>query len=167
MKNNLVSVVVGSDSDLPLLKAGIEILNSFSIKFEVRVLSAHRSPEEVRKFARGASKRGIKVIIACAGMAAHLPGVIASFTTLPVVGVPLPSKALKGVDAFVSILQMPPGVPVATMSIGEPGVKNAVLFSLGIIALHNEKVKKKLLKYKENIRKAVLLKDEKISNMFS
>ncbi len=167
MKNPLVSIVMGSDSDLPLLKPGIEILNSFGVKFEVRVLSAHRSPEEVRKFARGASKRGVKVIIACCGMAAHLPGVIASFTALPVVGVPLPSKTLKGVDSFVSILQMPPGVPVAAMSIGEPGVKNAVLFSLEIIALYNEKVRKKLLRYKENMRKTVLLKDEKISNMFS
>ncbi|MDP8233423.1 MAG: 5-(carboxyamino)imidazole ribonucleotide mutase [Candidatus Saelkia tenebricola] len=167
MDNSLISIVMGSDSDLPLLKPGIEILNSFGVKFEVRVLSAHRCPEDVRKFARGASKRGIKVIIACAGMAAHLPGVIASFTILPVVGVPLPSKALKGVDSLAAILQMPPGVPVATMSIGEPGIKNAVLFGLEIIALSNEHIRKKLLRYKENMRKTVLAKDEKMKNIFS
>ncbi len=167
MKNVLISIIMGSDSDLPLLKSGIEILKSFDVKFEIRVLSAHRSPDEVKKFAHSASKRGTKVIIACAGLSAHLPGVVSSFTILPVIGVPLPGKTLKGVDAYVSILQMPSGVPVATMSIGEAGVKNASLYALEILALSDEKIKKKLLRYRENQRRSVLAKDEKISNMFS
>lgn len=166
MKSPEITIVIGSDSDLPLLKDGIEILRSFNVEFEVRVLSAHRSPEEVRKFARQASKRGIKVIIACAGLSAHLPGVIASFTTVPVIGVPIPSKPLKGVDSFLSILQMPSGVPVATMSIGEQGIKNAVYFALEILGLVQEKIKKRLQRHKENLRKTVLAKDEKIRNMF-
>ncbi len=166
MSKILISIVLGSDSDLPMLKDSMKVLKSFKVDYEVRILSAHRCPDDVRKFARGASKRGIKVIIACAGMAAHLPGVIASFTTIPVVGVPLPSKALKGVDSLASILQMPSGIPVGAMSIGETGVKNGVIFALQIIALNNESLRKKLLKYKENLRKQVLAKDEKISSMF-
>ncbi len=161
-----ISIILGSDSDLPMLKGGLEILKSFKVEYEVRILSAHRCPDDVRKFARGASKVGIKAIIACAGMAAHLPGVIASFTTIPVIGVPIPSKALKGVDSLASILQMPSGIPVATMSIGETGIKNGIIFALQIIALNNEKVRKKLLKHKESLRKQVLAKDEKISAMF-
>jgi 5-(carboxyamino)imidazole ribonucleotide mutase len=166
MDKALISIVLGSDSDLPMLKGGLEILKSFKVEYEVRILSAHRCPDDVRKFARGASKRGIKAIIACAGMAAHLPGVIASFTTIPVIGVPLPSKTLKGVDSLASILQMPSGIPVATMSIGETGVKNGILFALQIIALDNEGLRKKLLKHKENLRKQVLVKDQKVSAMF-
>ncbi|MDP8216161.1 MAG: 5-(carboxyamino)imidazole ribonucleotide mutase [Candidatus Kaelpia imicola] len=166
MGKALISIVLGSDSDLPMLKGGLEILKRFKVDYEVRILSAHRCPDDVRKFARAASKRGIKAIIACAGMAAHLPGVIASFTTIPVVGVPLPSKALKGVDSLASILQMPSGIPVGTMSIGETGVKNGVIFALQIMALSNERLRKRLLKYKENLRKQVLAKDERISAMF-
>jgi len=166
MGRALISIVLGSDSDLPMLKGGLEILKSFKVEHEVRILSAHRCPDDVRKFARGASKRGIKTIIACAGMAAHLPGVIASFTTIPVIGVPIPSKALKGVDSLVSILQMPSGVPVGTMSIGETGVKNGIIFAIQIIALNNEGLRKKLLKYKEGLRRQVLAKDEKTSTMF-
>jgi len=161
-----VAVVIGSDSDLPKIKSGLELLESFGIKYEVRVLSAHRSPEEVRKFARSAGKRGIKVIIACAGLSAHLPGVIASHTTLPVIGVPLPDGELKGLDAFISILQMPSGIPVATMSIGELGVKNAVLLATEILAIYDDKLKKKINKYRENLRKKVVEKDAKLSSMF-
>ncbi|HEO64012.1 MAG TPA: 5-(carboxyamino)imidazole ribonucleotide mutase [Candidatus Omnitrophica bacterium] len=167
MKSPLVAIVLGSDSDLPLIKSGIESLKTFNLPYEVRILSAHRCPDEVRKFARSASKRGIKAIIACAGMAAHLPGVIASFTIVPVIGVPLPSKVLKGVDSLASILQMPAGIPVATMSIGEPGVRNGILLALEIIALDNERVRKQLIRHKDNLRKKVLEKDEKIAAMFS
>ncbi|MDD5613501.1 MAG: 5-(carboxyamino)imidazole ribonucleotide mutase [Candidatus Omnitrophica bacterium] len=167
MKSPLIAIVLGSDSDLPLIKSGIESLKSFNISYEVRILSAHRCPDEVRKFARSASKRGIKAIIACAGMAAHLPGVIASFTIVPVIGVPLPSKMLKGVDSLASILQMPAGIPVATMSIGEPGVRNGILFALEIIALNNERVKRQLIKHKDNLRRKVLEKDEKVATIFS
>lgn len=166
MNSPLIAIVIASDSDLPLVKSGIEILKSFEVEFEMRVLSAHRSPEEVRRFARSAAKRGIKAIIACAGMAAHLPGVIASFTTLPVIGVPLPSKPFRGLDSLASILQMPSGIPVATMSIGEAGVKNAVIFGLEIIALENERIRKKLLEHKRYLRRVVLAKDEKVKNMF-
>lgn len=167
MREAKVAIICGSDSDLPLLKSGIELLRSFKVNFEVRVLSAHRSPDEVRKFATTASRRGIKVIIACAGMAAHLPGVIASHTHLPVIGVPLPAKELKGLDSFISILQMPSGVPVATMSIGEAGVKNACIYALQILALSDEGIRRRLLKYKENLRRSVLKKDAKVKDMFS
>lgn len=166
MADAQVAMVIGSDSDLPKIKSGLELLESFGIKYEVRVLSAHRSSEEVRKFARSAGKRGIKVIIACAGLSAHLPGVIASHTTLPVIGVPLPGGELKGLDAFISILQMPSGIPVATMSIGEPGIKNAVLLAVEILAIYDEKLKKKINKYRENLRKKVIEKDGKVSSMF-
>ena len=166
MKTVLVSIILGIDSDLPLVKEAVEILKSFNIPYEVRVLSAHRSPEDVRKFARSASKRGIKVIIACAGLAAHLPGVIASHTVLPVIGVPLPDKTFKGIDSLLSILEMPSGIPVGTMSIGKSGVKNAILYSLEILALGDEKIRKKLLRFRENLRKNVLSKDKKIKGIF-
>lgn len=161
-----VAIVLGSESDLPQIKAGLELLESLGVKYEVRILSAHRSPDEVRKFARSAGRRGIKVIIACAGLSAHLPGVIASHTTLPVIGVPLPAGELKGLDAFISILQMPSGIPVATMSIGGAGVKNAVLLAAEILAIYDDKLKKKINKYRENLRKKVVEKDAKVSSMF-
>src|SRR5690554_1693891 len=127
----LVSIIMGSTSDLPVMDKAAQFLNEMEIPFEINALSAHRTPEEVEKFAKGAANRGIKVIIAAAGMAAHLPGVIASMTTLPVIGVPI-KASLDGLDALLAIVQMPPGIPVATVGIN--GALNAAILALQIIA---------------------------------
>ncbi len=134
----VVTVVMGSESDRLLLEATEGVLRDLGIDFEVVVMSAHRSPEAVRDFARSARSRGIEVIIAAAGGAAHLPGVIASWTTLPVIGVPVPSTDLKGIDALLSIVQMPAGVPVATVAIGAAGAKNAAYLAVQILGLKYE-----------------------------
>jgi phosphoribosylaminoimidazole carboxylase PurE protein len=144
MKKNKVLIVMGSDSDRGVMNKTAEVLTGFGIGFEMVVSSAHRNPEKTRKLAKEAERKGIKVIIAGAGMAAHLPGVIASHTKLPVIGVPLPSLPLKGLDSFFSILQMPSGVPVATMSVGVPGAKNAAILTAQILALSDDKIKKKI-----------------------
>ena len=135
----LVSIIMGSTSDMPVMEKAAQVLNDFSIPFEINALSAHRTPEEVEKFARGAATRGIRVIIAAAGMAAHLPGVIAAMTPLPVVGVPV-KTSLEGLDSILSILQMPPGIPVATVGINAS--QNAVILAAQIIATGNNEVMK-------------------------
>jgi len=150
----LVSIVMGSDSDLPVMKEAIAILDDFNIPYEVFLTSAHRSPERTTKFAREAANRGIKVIIAGAGAAAHLAGVIASQTTLPVIGIPL-ATSLNGLDALLSTAQMPGGVPVATMAIGKAGAKNGALMAVRILALYNEDLREKLNAYIERMAKDI------------
>ena len=154
-----VAVVMGSDSDMAVMQSCIETLSSFGIEPVVRVISAHRTPQIVAEFAQNAAKNGIKVIIAAAGMAAHLAGALAGRTTLPVIGVPLVSKGgLEGVDALLSTIQMPAGVPVATMTIGAAGAKNAAVFAVQILALNDKNLSKKLDEFK-NLRKKVTEKD--------
>ncbi|MFY9402367.1 MAG: 5-(carboxyamino)imidazole ribonucleotide mutase [Candidatus Omnitrophota bacterium] len=150
-----VSIIMGSQSDLNIVKETVDILKELKIPFEVRVLSAHRTPKELVKYVEGASKRGVKVFIAAAGMSAALPGVIASHTLFPVIGIPVESSNLKGLDALLSIAQMPPGVPVGCMSIGKAGAKNAAIFAAELIALNNKSLLKKLNKYKAGMRKKI------------
>jgi 5-(carboxyamino)imidazole ribonucleotide mutase len=145
-----VAIVMGSESDRDLVMEAIPYLNYFNIQHQVLVMSAHRTPTEVQNFASTAESEGYDVIIACAGMAAHLPGVIAAYTKLPVIGVPLPAGNLQGVDSLYSIVQMPAGVPVATMAIGKAGVRNAAIFSAQIIARFNSQVFNQLDKFKNN-----------------
>ena len=144
MTNPLVGVIMGSQSDWATLKAAAAILDSLAIPHEVKIVSAHRTPDRLYAYAKGAAARGIKVIIAGAGGAAHLPGMTASMTTLPVLGVPIESKALKGMDSLLSIVQMPGGVPVATFAIGESGAKNAALHAAAILALSDAALAKRL-----------------------
>ena len=139
VRETQVSVIMGSDSDLPIMKGAIDILNKFGISHEVKILSAHRSPKEVSLFAENAGLMKRKVIIAGAGGAAHLAGVIASLTTIPVIGVPMETKYLKGIDSLLSTVQMPSGVPVATMAIGSSGAKNAAILAAEILALSDSK----------------------------
>jgi 5-(carboxyamino)imidazole ribonucleotide mutase len=161
-----IVIALGSDSDLPYFKQAIELLTSFKVSYETRILSAHRTPEEVREFARKAKKRGVEIIIALAGGSAHLAGVIASYSSLPVIGVPIPTKIFKGIDSYISMLQMPRGVPVAVMSIGETGAVNAVIFALKILALRYKKFFNILKKYRENLRKKTVLKNGKVKSLF-
>lgn len=149
----LVSIIMGSTSDLPVMEKAAKILNDFKIPFEMNALSAHRTPDEVEKFARGASGRGIKVIIAAAGMAAHLPGVIAAMTPLPVIGVPV-KASLEGLDSVLSILQMPPGIPVAT--VGIDAAQNAGILAVQIIGTGDEKVMKEVVRFKESLKKKIV-----------
>jgi 5-(carboxyamino)imidazole ribonucleotide mutase len=138
-----VGIIMGSVSDWKTLSATAEILKEFNVPFEKYIVSAHRTPLRLVEYASGAKKCGLQVIIAGAGGAAHLPGMAAAFTTLPVLGVPVESKALKGLDSLLSIAQMPAGVPVGTLAIGEPGAKNAALLAISILALHDEKLRRR------------------------
>ena len=159
-KKSAVAVVMGSDSDMAVMQSCIEQLGKFGIEPVVRIISAHRTPEIAAEFAENAAKNGIKVIIAAAGMAAHLAGALAGRTTLPVIGVPLISAGgLEGVDALLSTIQMPPGVPVATMAIGAAGAKNAAIFAVQILALTDEKLGEKLADFKKAQEKKVMEKD--------
>jgi 5-(carboxyamino)imidazole ribonucleotide mutase len=155
----LVSIIMGSTSDLPVMEKAADILNSFKIPFEMNALSAHRTPEEVEKFAKNAGARGLKVIIAAAGMAAHLPGVIAAMTPLPVIGVPI-KASLEGLDSIFSILQMPPGIPVAT--VGVNAAQNAGILAAQIIATGNDEIMKEVLKYKESLKKKIVQANEEL-----
>ena len=146
-----VGLIMGSQSDWPTLRAAAAILDGLEIPSESRIVSAHRTPERMRDYARGAAGRGLKVIIAAAGGAAHLPGMTASMTTLPVLGVPVESKALKGMDSLLSIVQMPGGVPVATFAIGEAGAKNAALHAAAILALSDDALAKRLAAWREKL----------------
>jgi 5-(carboxyamino)imidazole ribonucleotide mutase len=139
-----VGIIMGSQSDWPTLRAASEILDALGVAHETKIVSAHRTPERLYAYAKGAAGRGLKVIIAGAGGAAHLPGMTASMTALPVLGVPIESKALKGMDSLLSIVQMPGGVPVATFAIGEAGAKNAALHAAAILALNDAALAKKL-----------------------
>lgn len=148
-----VSIIMGSTSDLEVMEGAAKILDEFEIPFEINALSAHRTPEAVEKFAREAEGRGIKVIIAGAGMAAHLPGVIAAMTPLPVIGVPI-RASLDGLDAMLSILQMPPGIPVATVAIN--GAYNAGILSVQMLSLHDEAIREKLVQFKQNLKNKIV-----------
>jgi phosphoribosylaminoimidazole carboxylase PurE protein len=151
MQDSKVLVMVGSKSDLEVISETTEILKKFEIPYQMEVCSAHRNPEKTKTLAESAEKNGVKVIIAGAGMAAHLPGVIASHTNLPVIGVPLNASPLSGLDSLFSIVQMPSGVPVATVSIGQTGAKNAAILAIQILAISDPELKKKLEKFKEEL----------------
>ena len=153
---------MGSTSDLPVMEKTAEILNNFRIPFEMNALSAHRTPEEVEKFAKNAETRGIKVIIAAAGMAAHLPGVIAAMTPLPVIGVPI-KASLEGLDSIFSILQMPPGIPVAT--VGVNAAQNAGILAAQIIAISDKSIMAEVVKYKESLKKKIVQANEELKNV--
>ncbi len=159
-KNILVAVVMGSDSDLPSLEPAIKVLESFGLKVDTRVLSAHRTPLTMVDFAQRAETEGYKVIIAGAGGAAHLPGMIASLTNLPVIGVPIQTKTLNGLDSLYSIVQMPGGIPVATVAIN--GGLNAGLLAAQILSISNQELKLEIAKYRENLRNKVIQKDRKL-----
>lgn len=151
-----VGVIMGSSSDWETLKHAAEVLRQFEVPFETRVVSAHRTPEWMAEYARTAEKRGLKVIIAGAGGAAHLPGMVASHTILPVLGVPVPSRALNGLDSLLSIVQMPAGVPVGTLAIGEAGARNAALLAVAILARVEPKLADKLRAFREQQTRSVL-----------
>ncbi|MBI5299358.1 MAG: 5-(carboxyamino)imidazole ribonucleotide mutase [Deltaproteobacteria bacterium] len=153
---------MGSDSDMPVLKEAITVLKQLKIRFEVEILSAHRTPHRMVAYAEHALVRGVQVIVAGAGGAAHLPGMIASITTLPVIGVPIPTKSLNGLDSLLSIVQMPPGVPVATVAIG--GAKNAGLLAAQILSLSDLSLAKALKKYKEALVDIVVAKNKKLKH---
>ena len=160
-----VGIVMGSKSDLPVMEEAAAVLKQFGIAYEMRVLSAHRCPEEVAQFSRGAVANGFSVIIAGAGMAAHLPGVIAASTTLPVIGVPIDASSLGGLDALLSMVQMPPGIPVATVGIGKAGAKNAALLAVQTLALGDDGLRAKLASYRESQRQAVLAADREMEKI--
>ena len=153
---------MGSTSDLPVMKKAAEFFDEMEIPFEIQALSAHRTPEEVERFAKGAKDHGIQVIIAAAGMAAHLPGVIASMTTLPVIGVPI-KASLDGLDALLAIVQMPPGIPVAT--VGIDGALNAAILAAQIMATADENLKMKLADYKENLKNKIVKANEELKEV--
>lgn len=160
MSQPQVLIVMGSDSDLPVMAAGAEVLESLGVAVEVQICSAHRTPEDLAALAKSASKRGFKVIIAGAGGAAHLPGVLASLTTLPVIGVPIMSSTLLGIDSLLSIVQMPSGVPVATVGIN--AAKNAGLLAARILALQDETIRANLAEYMNDMAQSVKTKNEEL-----
>jgi phosphoribosylaminoimidazole carboxylase PurE protein len=162
MSDKPVAVVMGSDSDMPVVSETVRLLEESGVGVEVRVLSAHRAPDDVHLFASQAERRGVKVIIAAAGGAAHLAGVIASLTTLPVIGIPMDTAPLAGVDSFLSTLQMPAGVPVATVSIGKAGAVNAAVLALQILALADPKLRSRLEDYKAALADKVKARDAKV-----
>jgi len=147
----LVGIVIGSKTDSDLIQPALDILKQLGVDHELSVISAHRNSEKIREYGLEAEKRGLRVLIAAAGKAAHLPGVLASWTTLPVIGVPLPAGELKGIDALLSIVQMPAGVPVACMGIGTSGAKNAALLAAQILGIENNEIRKAYCKYKEEL----------------
>ncbi len=166
MKNSnkpIVAVLMGSDSDLPVMQACIDQLKDFNIPAEVHVMSAHRTPQAAAEFGHNAAKNGIQIIIAAAGMAAHLAGAMAAHTHLPILGVPLAAKeGPAGMDALLSTVQMPPGMPVATLAIGKAGAKNAAVLTLQILALGEDKYRETLLKFREKQTQKVLQKDQEL-----
>lgn len=157
-----VSIIMGSVSDLPVMNKAAQFLDEMEIPFEMNALSAHRTPEEVERFAKGAEGRGIRVIIAAAGMAAHLCGVIASMTTLPVVGVPI-AASLDGIDALLAIVQMPPGIPVATVGIN--GAQNAAILAAQMLALSDEALARRMADYKEGLKKKIVKANEELASV--
>ena len=160
--NPVVSIIMGSTSDLPVMEKAAKIMDDFEIPFEMHALSAHRTPAEVEEFAKTAKNKGIQVIIAAAGMAAHLPGVIASMTTLPVIGVPI-NASLDGLDALLAIVQMPPGIPVATVGIN--GAMNAAILAVQILAVQNSELQSKLTLYKEDLKKKIVQANTELSSV--
>jgi phosphoribosylaminoimidazole carboxylase PurE protein len=163
MKNPKIAVILGSDSDLPTMEEGLKVLRDFKVAFELKIMSAHRSPALVHDFAKNAEKKGINVIIAAAGGAAHLAGVIASMTRLPVIGVPMETSSLNGMDSLLSTVQMPYGVPVATMAIGKSGARNASIFALQILALNDRKIAGELNAFKKRLEADVIAKNKRLN----
>lgn len=160
--NPIVSIIMGSTSDMPVLEKAAKLLDEFEIPFEINALSAHRTPQEVTDFANNASKRGLKVIIAAAGMAAHLPGVIAAQTTAPVIGVPIKST-LEGMDALLAIVQMPPGIPVATVGINA-GL-NAAILAVQMLSLTDERIAARFAEYKQGLAKKIVKANEDLARI--
>ncbi|MEO0092757.1 MAG: 5-(carboxyamino)imidazole ribonucleotide mutase [candidate division WOR-3 bacterium] len=157
----MVSILLGSDTDLPIMQETAKMLENFGIDFEIKILSAHRTPEAVRSYVKQAEKKGIKIFIAGAGGAAHLPGLVAAYTTLPVIGVPLGSE-LNGLDSLFSIVQMPKGVPVGTVAIGKAGAINSAILAAEILALSDKDLKRKLQDYRKNLEREVLNKSKSL-----
>lgn len=153
MRNTDVGIIMGSDSDLEVMKEAAEMLDLFNIPYELTIVSAHRTPERLYEYARGSYSRGLKIIIAGAGGAAHLPGMVASLTSLPVIGVPIKTKNMDGLDSLLSIAQMPPGIPVATVAVN--GAKNAGILACSILGVHDLKLSKKIDKYKKDMKNIV------------
>jgi 5-(carboxyamino)imidazole ribonucleotide mutase len=160
MKKPIISILMGSDSDLPIMQQAAEILDEFNIPYELTIISAHRTPERMYEFAKNAHARGIKVIIAGAGGAAHVAGVISGISPLPVIGVPIQTKTLNGIDSLYSIVQMPPGVPTATVAIN--GAKNAGLLAIQILGTSDKTLQKKMIAYKEKMKQTVIEKAKKL-----
>lgn len=160
--NPIVSIIMGSTSDMPVLEKAAKLLDEFEIPFEINALSAHRTPQEVTNFANNASKRGLKAIIAAAGMAAHLPGVIAAQTTVPVIGVPIKST-LEGMDALLAIVQMPPGIPVATVGINA-GL-NAAILAVQMLSLTDERIAARFAEYKQGLAKKIVKANEDLARI--
>ncbi|KAF3887394.1 MULTISPECIES: 5-(carboxyamino)imidazole ribonucleotide mutase [Nostocales] len=161
--NPLVGIIMGSDSDLPTMQGAIAICEEFGVVCEVAIVSAHRTPERMVEYAKSAHQRGLKVIIAGAGGAAHLPGMVASLTPLPVIGVPVPSRHLQGVDSLYSIVQMPAGIPVATVAIGN--AQNAGLLAVQILATHQSVLLEQVQQYRQNLLETVMAKQAKLENL--
>lgn len=164
MSQAIVSIVMGSDSDLEIMREAAKALDEFGVAYEMDVTSAHRSPDRTADYARKAAGRGVQVIIAGAGGAAHLAGVIAAHTTLPVIGVPIPSTSLNGMDSLLAIVQMPAGIPVATVAIGKPGATNAGILAAQILGLADKAIAAKLDAYKEKLASGVEQKSQKLKN---
>ena len=159
----IVGIIMGSDSDLQVMQEAAKVLKQFEIPYEIGVYSAHRSPHRTADYVKSARQRGLKVIIAGAGGSAHLAGVTAAETTLPVIGVPIDSSPMSGLDSLLSTVQMPPGVPVATMGVGKSGAANAGIFAVQILALDDERLMKRLVEHKEQLEKSVTEKSRKIA----
>jgi len=163
----LVGILMGSDSDLPTMEEAAKILQEFDVRFALHVASAHRSPDRVARFAREAEGQGFRVLIAGAGGAAHLAGVIAAHTVLPVVGVPMDGGSLNGLDALLSTVQMPGGIPVATVAIGKAGARNAALLAIQILALGDPQLRRRLLAYRAKQTAQVLAKDRQVQSRYT
>ncbi len=166
MSDPQVSIVMGSDSDLETMKEATRVLNEFGVPFEIQVLSAHRSPELVADFAKKLRQRGIGVVIAGAGGAAHLAGVVAAHTTVPVIGVPINSTPLNGLDSLLATVQMPSGIPVATVAIGPSGAANAGILAVQILAGASKTLQEKLIKHKSSLQDSVVRKNQKLKEQF-
>ncbi len=164
MKKPIVSIIIGSDSDLPTVKETEKILQKFGIIYEIKILSAHRSPKKVSEFASNVAKNGVKLIIAAAGGSAALAGAIAAHTILPVIAIPVETKYLKGLDSLFSTVQMPSGVPVACMAIGKVGAKNAAILAAQILGINNKDITKKIRDYKEELIKKIEQKNKNLKN---
>lgn len=160
MNKPIVGIIMGSDSDLPVMQDAVKVLEEFGIEHEVTIVSAHRTPERMYEYSQSAEGRGLRVVIAGAGGSAHLPGMIAALTSLPVIGVPIKTKAMDGVDSLLSIVQMPPGIPVATVAIN--GAKNAGILAASIIGVKDPEMMKKITEYKEKLKKEVIQKADKL-----
>lgn len=156
MNKTFISIIMGSESDMEVVQEGINLLKEFPVGFEVKVLSAHRTPKELVEYVESAGKRGTRVFIAAAGGSAALAGVIAAHTSLPVVGIPIETKSLKGMDSLLSTVQMPAGIPVASMAIGKAGAKNAAIFALEILAVSNKDIEDKLKEYRQKMKTKIL-----------